>query len=113
MAKKPQPDGLSGRGGSLWDSITEKYELRDDEMAILQDACFEAELIDELREALVDSPKLVKGSMGQQVINPMISEVRQHAATLKSLWAALALPDEGVPANQNRSAGKARWGKTA
>lgn len=114
MAKLDQPEGLNRRGAALWDSITGKYELRADEITVLEDACFEADLIDDLRASLVDAPRLVKGSMGQQVINPMISEVRQHAATLKSLLASLKLPDEsGERPNQQRDAANSRWTKRA
>jgi hypothetical protein len=54
-----------------------------------------------------------KGSMGQQVINPLISELRQHRATLASLLGRLNLPDEAtdsVPRSvQARDAAHARW----
>lgn len=114
MSKKTAPEGLAQRGAALWRSITGKYELRADELTILEDACFEADLIDDLRASLVGADRLVKGSMGQQVINPMISEVRQHAATLKSLLAALKLPDEnGVVPSQQRDAANSRWSKRA
>jgi hypothetical protein len=36
---------------------------------------------------------LVKGSQGQQVINPLISEVRQHRNCVASLLKWLKLPD--------------------
>ena len=39
----------------------------------MEDAAREADLIDDLAAALVDAPRLVMGSQGQQVINPLIS----------------------------------------
>jgi hypothetical protein len=79
------------------------------------------DLVDELTAALVGAPKLVKGSQGQQVINPLISEVRQHRNCVASLLKWLKLPDvdtAGKPiaggntrSTQARQAANARWQK--
>lgn len=112
------PAGLTGEGARLWNDISSKWELRPDELRILADACAEAELIDDLARAMVDQPKLVRGSQGQEVINPLISEQRQHRATLASLLKQLRLPDENGDeksnADRSSAAGRAlvaaRWG---
>lgn len=117
-AKKPPPPAdLGDAGATLWRDIAEKWDLRPDELRILHDACSEADLIDDLAAEAKHAPKMVKGSQGQDVINPMISELRQHRATLKSLLGALQLPDEsGQESSRSVSARKAaqsRWGKSA
>lgn len=74
--KKPANPGLSG--ARLRREATKKYTFRLDELRVLEDACREMDLVDDLTAALVGAPKLVKGSHSQVVINPLISEVRQH-----------------------------------
>lgn len=118
-----QPIGLLRGGRNLWQSVRDRnYVLRPDELRVLEDACREVDLIDALEARLRACVKAgeftVKGSMGQQVINPLISEVRQHRSTLASMLARLRLPDAGDdsavagPAGrgeQQRNAAAARW----
>lgn len=120
MATKPKaPKNLRERGRRTWDNVTSKYELRFDELDILEDVCREIDLIDSLEESLEGAPQTVRGSQGQEVANPLITELRQHRSTKKALWGAIKLPEEGnLPAvNQQRDAIQSRWanahGKTA
>ena len=46
-----------------------------------------ADLQERLEEALKDADLLVRGSMGQEVANPLIGEVRQHRTTINTLMA--------------------------
>lgn len=105
------PTGLRARGKRNWIAVTEKYDLRTDELDILEDICREIDMIDALEKELKDADLIVLGSQGQEVANPMISELRQHRATKKSLWAALKLPDEAAAAdiNAQRKGGQSRW----
>lgn len=120
MTKRRVPPNLGTVGARLWRDLTGKYQFRADEGRILLDACGEADLIDTLQQALNGASLTVRGSMGQQVINPLISELRQHRSTLASLLKQLALPDEagGVPGSvagskvrstQARAAAQKRW----
>ncbi|AHY26918.1 terminase small subunit [Mycobacterium phage Nairb] len=115
-----KPRDLGKAGSKLWREIagSGKYELRPDELALLAHACREEDLIDMLEDALKDAPIMVSGSQGQDVINPMISELRQHRATQKTLLAALKLPDEvedaggeSTRSTNARAAAQSRWGK--
>lgn len=119
MSKKSQaPDGLGRAGSRLWESIAGAYELRADEVSLLEDACREKDIVARLEEALADAPLTVKGSMGQEVASPLVSEVRQHRTTLASLLKALKLPDSPAGAQRRkaevsekaREAARARWG---
>lgn len=108
------PRGLKAKGRKLWKTITDDYDLRADELDTLEDICREADLIVMLEEELDGAELIVKGSQGQDVANPMISELRQHRATKKALWVSLKLPDEGGAAagNQQREAAQTRWAQT-
>ncbi|MDM2104305.1 hypothetical protein PP405_11520 [Mycobacteroides abscessus] len=112
-----------GKGGrKLWNSTkSQGYILRPDEVRVLEDACREADLIDDIQSAWKAAKArdefMVSGSMGQQVINPLVSELRQHRATLAGLLAKLKLPDtqagsagaESTRGDQQRAAANSRW----
>ena len=116
-ARKPvgpkAPIGLGKSGKAQWSSIAGSYKLRADEFTILEGACWAADMIVMLRVAWIDagSPTETKGSMGQQVIHPLIGEMRTQQAAQAALLQKLKLPDaDDVPvANQHRSAANSKW----
>lgn len=118
MATPKTPAALAAAGTALWDSVVPQYELRPDEYRILEDACREADLIAQLQEAQAQHDLLTTGSMGQEVISPFISELRQHRTVLSNLLKALKLPDSPAGAQrkneytstQAAKAARARWG---
>lgn len=120
-AEKPgTPNDLSASGGSLWRNVTGKYDLRFDELRVLEDACREADLVDDLASEARDAPRIVHGAQGQPVINPLISELRHHRSTLSSLLRQLKLPDDASSSaasaprsTQARNAATNRWHKQA
>lgn len=94
MAGQTPPKGLAEGGSALWREVTDvRTALRADHRRVLLDACREADLIDALEDEMQGSPRTVKGSMGQTVIHPLISELRQHRTTLNTLLRALDMPD--------------------
>jgi hypothetical protein len=108
------PLNLSEQGSALWVSIADAYELRPDELRVLGQACRELDLIAAMESELDGSPLMSTGSMGQPVVHPLVSELRQHRTVLASLLRALKLPEDesGAPAvNQQRQAGNASWAK--
>lgn len=120
MTKRRSPAGLGPSGARLWREVTRNFTLRADEQRVLEDACREADLIDSIEVQvsadIAGGDFTVKGSQGQVVINPLISELRQHRATLASLLSKLKLPDEaaggdssGARAVSARAAANARW----
>ena len=117
MATKKAPTGLDRAGKSLWSSVAGKYELRADELRLLEDAAREADLIETLNNSLAGLPLMMKGSTGQDIVNPIYGELRQHRSALAGLLRALKLPDEdpvraGVDrSSAARSAANARWAK--
>lgn len=110
-----QPENLGSRGAALWSSVTNRYSLRPDELAILADACHEADIIERLREEFSTRDLITTGSMGQDVAAPHVTEIRQHRTTLAGLLTKLRLPDDEAKdgGNSASEAGRAlvnnRW----
>lgn len=119
MAKKRAPNGLQAAGKRLWDDISGSYDLRSDELRVLEDAAREADLV-AVMQAEIDAPgfqMLVAGSTGQTVVNPVVAEIRQHRTVIQRFLAALKLPDaagaseqEEDVSSQARMAANKRWG---
>lgn len=119
MSKHPAPEGLTEHARSLWDGVTSRYELRIDELYVLEAACREIDLIGEMVERQKFEDLIGRGSMGQDVVAPLVSELRQHRATFAALMRQLKLPDapaggEKPSASESaRKAANARWGNTS
>ncbi|WNI15226.1 hypothetical protein [Actinacidiphila sp. ITFR-21] len=118
MADGQAPDGLEQRGSELWEAIASGFELRQDELRVLEDACREADLIERLHQAHLSAPLVVTGSMGQPVASPLVQELRAHRALLARLLGTLKLPDDDERQAsdgqrrtvQARKAAMVRWG---
>lgn len=118
MAKVTAPTKLGTKAKRLWVETTTKWDLRPDELRVLEDACRQVDLIERIESALADEDLIVRGSMGQPVANPLVQEIRQHRATLQRLLGSLKLPDEDGRAIESRSssaraAANARWRRSA
>ena len=126
MASPRAPSGLGRPGRALWRSIAGPYELKPDELRMLEDACRTADLVARLEDAAAQDGPIAAGSMGQPVINPALPELRQQRALLARLLADLALPfpdedqDQGADPGRTvvlrqarsalaRKAARARW----
>lgn len=114
----PRPDGLEGRGGRFWDAVTSKYALRADELIILEDACYEINLVDRLQGEIEFAKMVVTGGYEQEVANPLITEIRQHRGMVARLVGVLKLPDEPAADKSSasesaRKAANARWSNGA
>lgn len=111
------PDGLRG-SRAKWDEITARWDLRPDELRVLEDACREMDLVDALAGKLADMPVTAVGSTGQLVVNPLVQEIRQHRTVTAALLKQLKLPEEDAERAQAaadsrsasaRHAAKSRW----
>lgn len=82
-------------GTQLWDSVVEVFDFEDEpgKVHLLEQACRVADIIDELDAAANEGPLTVRGSMGQPVISPFISEARSQRSLLHQLLSKLGLPD--------------------
>jgi hypothetical protein len=109
---EPAPDGLASAGRGLWSGVVGKYDLRPDELVTLEDICRITDMIAALDAAWAEQgrPLTTKGSMGQLVTHPLISEIRSHRMARNTLSKQLKLPDEsGERPNQQRDAARSRW----
>lgn len=115
--KRRAPSGLGDRGLRLWHEITDLYVLRPDEFRLLEDACRQASIVDRLERELAGASLVMRGSMGQPVANPLLTEVRQHRSALAALFRQLGFPDlvedsgavDVSRSVQAREAAKSRW----
>lgn len=79
MASKPaMPRGLGTEGQKLWKGVVAQFNLslEPHKRRILFDACKTADVIKRLDNASRKAPLTVKGSMGQEVINPLIAQAQ-------------------------------------
>lgn len=117
MPATASPAGLGRKGAAFWRKIMSDYELAPHEEMILEGACRELDLIAKLELAIKPAVLIVKGSMGQDVANPLLAEIRQHRMAFMSAIKQLRLPAlEDKPAQSARSrsaqaAANARWAR--
>lgn len=106
----PGPVGLGASGTALWQSIAGSYVLRPDEKVTLEAACRASDRIAAMRTELGDTI-MTTGSMGQDVVHPLIAEIRAHEVQVAGLLAKLKLPDEAgsEQVSQQRAAAQSRW----
>jgi hypothetical protein len=120
MIKTKTPTGLGVTGDRFWREIIAAYELRADELAILDHACRTMDTIDRIDAELRNQPVTVPGSTGQIVAHPLLGEARMHRLALARLITTLHLPEDAsggaeiVAAGQRRThaaraAATARW----
>lgn len=114
--KATDPVFASDDARTLWDETTQVYALAAHEKLILKGACSALDKIAALEGELDGASLMSKGSMGQDVANPLLGELRQTQAAFDRAMKQLALPDaEGADAGAQRSssaraAAAARWG---
>ena len=105
------PETLGDAGKALWKRGAAQYGLRPDECAILEDACATTDMVTALEAAWVEAgrPMVSEGSMGQEVIHPLIGEMRAQRAYRDAALARLKLPDAPAAGGKSESSsGKAR-----
>jgi hypothetical protein len=118
--KAKPPPGLSAGGRRFWREIQSAYELRPDELVILEKAARTLDDLGRLEAALASSAVLVAGSMGQERPNPLFGECRSARTVLAALLKQLAIPDPAAEkiqalarsANATKAA-RARWTTSA
>lgn len=96
------PKELGTAGKALWREYAGNPRRPDDrwvilepgELVILRKACILEDLAERLRVELIDADSMVRGSNGNMVVNPMISELRQLTSTQRQLLSSLVPPPE-------------------
>jgi hypothetical protein len=88
------PHGLATDGARLRRDVTAAYELRADELTVLEQACRTLDVLQRLDATMQNEPLTVRGSQAQLRERPLMSEARQQRAALARLLGQLHLPDE-------------------
>lgn len=110
------PQFKSADARELWAESTDVYALSAHEKLILKGACTALDNIAKLEVELDGADLMSKGSMGQDVANPLLGELRQTQAAFDRAMKQLSLPDvDGEDAGASRSssareAAAKRWG---
>lgn len=97
-------------GQDYWDAMTGKYGFTISEEILLTRICIELDLIDRMDIEVADSDFITKGSMGQDVANPLLGEISKHTGLINTLIKSLHLPEEAAATTvRKRAAVNARW----
>jgi hypothetical protein len=90
---------LGARGQRLWGNLLAQDKLLEDEANPMREvalsACRTADRVDRLERLAQETDPVVEGRQGP-MIHPLLAEVRQQAALLARLVAALRLPDQST-----------------
>ena len=92
--KPKAPVGLAAAGRKLWRDMHDGVTFEASELARLEQACFELDLIRRLQAEIDGADLIAFGSMRQPVAHPMSAELRQHRAIFASLLVGLKIPAE-------------------
>lgn len=121
MVAYRMPAGLTskGRGQRLWKDITTKWELTEAEYRLLESACYTADRIVKERRIIGDQ-LTVRGSQGQMVAHPLLSELRRDEKHMVDLLNGIDMPEEKPEAQSQdgersaamRAVVNSRWNKT-
>jgi hypothetical protein len=112
--RKAPPKDLGKAGAAAWRSLTSRFEFHEGELQTLRQMCAVLDEIDVMEKALAESRPLIKGSRGQQVLNPLYNQLATHRTLVDRLMLSLALPADGEQVGKRRSpqqkaAANARW----
>lgn len=119
MTAPKVPAGLSRTaGGRLWRALTSDYDLRPDELVVLEQACRTLADVEKITTALDGQSLVTAGSKGQARAHPLLPELLKARALVAALLKQLALPDDPAKAAdaatdrqwKARRAARARWG---
>jgi hypothetical protein len=117
-ARRPTtPSGLRIAGRALWASLTGRYNLRADELRILEVAARTADELAAIDKVLADAPAMVSGPRGREVPHPLLEEARRHRATFLRALGALGISaaedrasrEPGERSRAGRALVSARW----
>lgn len=118
-SKPPRaPSGLGSAGRRFWKQATADFEFSPGELSLLEEACHEKDLLEQLRRVMDASDVVTEGSQGQEVSHPLLAELRLHRVAYIRLISALNLPADDTPGARDlsrarsqsaRKAALARW----
>jgi hypothetical protein len=102
--KKPAaPPGLGTSGRRLWSDVVGEWDLRPDELVVLERACRVRDRLERLDAALAKVDVLDTGSREQVRVHPALGELRQQETVLAGLLDRLRLTE---PSAEGSTAGR-------
>lgn len=82
------------RGAIFREAMGASYDItRPDEQEMVEEAARLLDLVDELAAAVAGSGFIGKGSMGQPVVNPLLTALQAARAELRQVLRQLRLPE--------------------
>lgn len=111
------PPGLSVPAMALWSRLLDEFEFSIGEFVVLEQLVEAKSMLDLLTEAWErdGKPTMASGSMGQDIIDPRIQEIRKVRQQYAALAKQLALPAESIeggrkrPGRPSRADGGGSW----
>ena len=94
--KPKAPAGLAAGGRRLWHDVLDTFELRADELRVLESAARTVDLIDDMRAAMKGQPLMVPGSMIRMIVSAQSEAVFGFGPRVASASASTA--DAGAAA---------------
>jgi hypothetical protein len=113
--QKP-PAGLRTKGKTLWRATLAAYDMRADELLVLESACRMTDELSAMQAALRGQPVMIEGSQGQMRPHPLFAEVRNHRLALAKLLGQLSISDADAEqtgkakSHAGRQMARLRWG---
>lgn len=92
----PRGLGRDTRGGRLWRDVTAEYDLRADELVVLEMAARQTNLSERFAAEIEKKPLIVRGSKGQDAPHPLLQELRASRHVVAQMLRQLQLPDDVV-----------------
>lgn len=92
--RRPRPpSGLVGPGRSFWRQVVAEFDLRPDELHVLERACRVLDDLEVFDRLLGEAPPEVVGGNGQVALHPAWAERRLHTVLFARLVRQLGIPD--------------------
>jgi hypothetical protein len=109
-----EPKDLKDAGKSLWVDVTEvSPELSPTDQYILYKACKLADHLEELEQGQMERDLIARGSMGQEIVSPLVPEIRQFTAQLTATLFKLKIPDASIDRIRDKQRGTGRFDSTS
>jgi len=108
------PSGLRPVGRRLWHEVIRNFDLRPEELSILEAACRTRSDLDRLEQVLRESQTMISERGAEERAHPIFAEVRQHRMALARLLGQLGFFDATGTGFERSHAGRRlarlRWG---
>ncbi len=115
ITEPPIPPNLKASGKRFWLQTADNYVLRVDQWVLLKQVCRQIDLIDQLQgeiDHMIESEEfIVRGSMNQDVANPLMGEIRSQRLALATMLKQMNLPPEPTKNVKGEEGGEPKQGR--